>query len=261
MKNEPSTIFDNLSQLAGQDDHDVITLIPGDDEKETPSADVPETLPLLPLRNTVLYPGVILPITAGRDKSIRLLQKVYAGNRVLGVVTQLDADIDDPHPGDLYSVGTMAKIVRMFRMPDGNTTAILQGRKRFRLVKMVSETPFMQANVQELGYTVPKDKLEFEALVATIATEKTRAVKIGLDTDRVTLTVTSPDNGNAVEEVSSEYSSDAMEIGFNAGYLKDILQQMDSDMVELHFADAGAPTLIRKSEDSPALYVLMPMRV
>lgn len=97
--------------------------------------------------------------------------------------------------------------------------------------------------------------------VATIATEKTRAVKIGLDTDRVTLTVTSPDNGNAVEEVSSEYSSDAMEIGFNAGYLKDILQQMDSDMVELHFADAGAPTLIRKSEDSPALYVLMPMRV
>ena len=97
--------------------------------------------------------------------------------------------------------------------------------------------------------------------MATIATEKTRAVKMGLDADKVTLTVTSPDNGNATEEVSGEYGSDSMEIGFNAGYLKDILAQMDADKVELHFADAGAPTLIRKDESSPALYVLMPMRV
>jgi len=97
--------------------------------------------------------------------------------------------------------------------------------------------------------------------VATIATEKTRAVKMGLEADKVTLTVTSPDNGNAAEEVPAQYSSDGLEIGFNAAYLKDILGQIDSDMVELHFADAGAPTLIRKDEGSPALYVLMPMRV
>lgn len=97
--------------------------------------------------------------------------------------------------------------------------------------------------------------------VATIATEKTRAVKMGLDKDKVTLTVTSPDNGTATEEVASEYSSDPLEIGFNAGYLKDILGQIDSDTVEMHLADAGAPTLIRKDENSPALYVLMPMRV
>ena len=84
---------------------------------------------------------------------------------------------------------------------------------------------------------------------------------MGLDTDKVTLTVTSPDNGNAVEEVASQYGADALEIGFNAAYLKDILQQIDSDVVELHFADAGAPTLIRKDEGSAALYVLMPMRV
>ncbi|MBU2341204.1 MAG: DNA polymerase III subunit beta [Alphaproteobacteria bacterium] len=97
--------------------------------------------------------------------------------------------------------------------------------------------------------------------VATIATEKTRAVKMGLEKDKVTLTVTSPDNGTAAEELSAEYSSEPFEIGFNAGYLKDILSQIDSDTVELHLADAGAPTLIRKSEDAPALYVLMPMRV
>ena len=106
-------------------------------------------------------------------------------------------------------------------------------------------------------------RLFFEGVdrVATIATEKTRAVKMGLDKDKVVLSVTSPDNGNAAEEVEAEYSSDGFEIGFNANYLKDILHQIDSDTVELHLADAGAPTLIRKDEGSPALYVLMPMRV
>jgi len=107
----------------------------------------------------------------------------------------------------------------------------------------------------------PKSFHEGVDRVATIATEKTRAVKMGLDRDKVTLTVTSPDNGTATEEVPAEYSSDGFEIGFNAGYLKDILNQIDADTVEIHLADAGAPTLIRKDENSPALYVLMPMRV
>ncbi|TCD05366.1 DNA polymerase III subunit beta [Erythrobacteraceae bacterium CFH 75059] len=97
--------------------------------------------------------------------------------------------------------------------------------------------------------------------VATIATEKTRAVKMGLDNDRVTLSVTSPDNGTAAEELAAEYAADGLEIGFNANYLKDILSQMDSDVVEVHLADAGAPTLIRKNDQASALYVLMPMRV
>ena len=97
--------------------------------------------------------------------------------------------------------------------------------------------------------------------VATIATEKTRAVKMALDTDRVTLSVTSPDNGTASEEVPADYKASGFEIGFNAGYLKDILSQIEGDTVELHLADAGAPTLIRQDDKSPALYVLMPMRV
>ncbi|WP_394268956.1 DNA polymerase III subunit beta [Qipengyuania sp.] len=107
----------------------------------------------------------------------------------------------------------------------------------------------------------PKSFFQGVDRVATIATEKTRAVKMGLDKDRVTLTVTSPDNGTAAEELAAEYGSDPFEIGFNAGYLKDILGQIDSDTVEIHLADAGAPTLIRKDDNSPALYVLMPMRV
>ncbi|AXB77028.1 DNA polymerase III subunit beta [Novosphingobium sp. P6W] len=107
----------------------------------------------------------------------------------------------------------------------------------------------------------PKSFFQGVDRVATIATEKTRAVKMALDTDRVTLSVTSPDNGTAAEEVPAQYGSEGFEIGFNANYLKDILGQIDGDTVELHLADAAAPTLIRKDDKSPALYVLMPMRV
>jgi DNA polymerase-3 subunit beta len=107
----------------------------------------------------------------------------------------------------------------------------------------------------------PKDLFSAVDRVATIATEKTRAVKIGLENDRVTLSVTSPDNGTAAEELPAEYNAESLEIGFNATYLKDILAQIDGDTVEIHLATAGAPTLIREHEASPALYVLMPMRV
>ncbi len=107
----------------------------------------------------------------------------------------------------------------------------------------------------------PRSFYEAVDRVATIATEKTRAVKMGLETDKVTLSVSSPDNGTAAEELAADYGSDGFEIGFNANYLKDILSQIEGDTAELHLADAGAPTLIRKDDKSQALYVLMPMRV
>jgi DNA polymerase-3 subunit beta len=97
--------------------------------------------------------------------------------------------------------------------------------------------------------------------VATIASEKTRAVKMSLDKDKITLSVTSPENGTAAEEVPGDYSSSSFDIGFNARYLLDILGQIDGDTVEVHLADAAAPTLIRENDKAPALYVLMPMRV
>ncbi len=107
----------------------------------------------------------------------------------------------------------------------------------------------------------PKSFMEGVDRVATIASEKTRAVKMALDRDKITLSVTSPENGTAAEEVSGSYESDSFEIGFNAGYLMDILRQVEGDTVEVHLADAAAPTLIRENDKSPALYVLMPMRV
>lgn len=107
----------------------------------------------------------------------------------------------------------------------------------------------------------PKSLMEGVDRVATIASEKTRAVKMAVERDKITLSVTSPENGTATEEVPGEYSSDVIEIGFNARYLMEILQQVEGDTVELHLADAAAPTLIRENDKSPALYVLMPMRV
>jgi DNA polymerase-3 subunit beta len=107
----------------------------------------------------------------------------------------------------------------------------------------------------------PRSFYEGVDRVATIATEKTRAVKMALESDKVTLSVTSPDNGTAAEELAADYGASGLEIGFNANYLKDILSQIEGDTVELHLADAGAPTLIRQNDKAPALYVLMPMRV
>ena len=107
----------------------------------------------------------------------------------------------------------------------------------------------------------PKSFAQGVDRVSTIASEKTRAVKMTVDRDKVTLSVTSPENGTATEEIAADYGSDAIEIGFNAHYLLDILGQIDGDTVEVHLADAAAPTLLRENDKSEALYVLMPMRV
>lgn len=135
----------------------------------------PEVLPVLALKNTVLFPGVVIPITVGRDKSIRAVQKAYDHHRIVAVLSQRDSKVENPNVNDLYDVGTLARIIKLIRMPDGTTTAILQGRRRFRLAKMVSETPYMQGTVEEINYTMPKNKLEFEAIMASI-TDKARQI-------------------------------------------------------------------------------------
>jgi len=135
----------------------------------------PEVLPVLALKNTVLFPGVVIPITVGRDKSIRAVQKAYDHHRIVAVLSQRDSKVENPGVDDLYDVGTLARIIKLIRMPDGTTTAILQGRRRFRLTKMVSETPYMQGTVEEINYIAPKNKLEFEAIMASI-TDKAKQI-------------------------------------------------------------------------------------
>jgi ATP-dependent Lon protease len=130
------------------EDHEYIPLITPEDEEQMDNEHTPEVLPLLPLRNTVLFPGVVIPITVGRDKSIRLVQEANKGNKVIGVVSQTNPDIEEPTFEDLHRIGTQATIMRMLRMPDGSTTVILQGKKRFEITGLVSTDPYFSAQVK-----------------------------------------------------------------------------------------------------------------
>jgi ATP-dependent Lon protease len=170
-------LFDELYAPEGFDEEgEFMPLITVEEEDELSIKDpYPDVLPVLPLKNTVLFPGVVIPITVGRDKSIRAVQKAYEKHRIVAVLSQKDSKIEDPGTLDLFQIGTLARIIKLIKMPDNTITAILQGRKRFRLLNMVTESPYMQGTVEELSYVMPKNKLEFEALAATI-TDKARQI-------------------------------------------------------------------------------------
>ncbi|AEV32564.1 endopeptidase La [Owenweeksia hongkongensis] len=172
-------IFDmdslSLDQVISEDT-EFIPLMTHDDEDNMEKEEVPETLAILPLRNTVLFPGVVIPITAGRDKSIQLLQQANKDKTLIGVVSQKDGNNEDPGKEDIYGVGTVARIVRMFKMPDGNTTVIIQGKKRFEVEEVTEEEPYMKARVTILTEKkVRKDNQKFAALIDSI---KDMALKI-----------------------------------------------------------------------------------
>jgi len=137
---------------------------------------LPDELPILPLRNTVLFPGVVLPISVGRSKSLKLIREVYKRNGVLGTLAQLNPDTDDPGLADLYKVGTVAKILKILEMPDGNTTVIIQGKQRYELLDFVAEEPYHVARVKNLVDARPiGEATEFEAIVESL---KDIAIKI-----------------------------------------------------------------------------------
>lgn len=141
--------------LSDQDipDHEYIPMISAEDEEEMDKVHTPEVLPLLPLRNTVLFPGVVIPITVGRDKSIKLVQEANKGSKIIGVVAQINPDTDEPLFSDLHRIGTQASIMRMLRMPDGSTTVILQGKKRFEIKNVVDTEPYFTAQVVDFPET------------------------------------------------------------------------------------------------------------
>ena len=160
----------NLSQEPMLDeDTDFIPLLSAEDEDNMHAESIPETLSILPLRNTVLFPGVVIPITVGRDKSINLIKDAYKGDRIIGVVTQKNDGIEEPQAEDLHSVGTVAHIIKMLRMPDGNTTVIIQGKKRFRIKEFTQTEPYYKANTERFEETRPdKNDEEFQAIVSSL---------------------------------------------------------------------------------------------
>ena len=130
---------------------------------------LPENLPILPLRNTVLFPGVVIPITVGRDKSIKLVKDAYASDKTIGVIAQKDQNIEDPSFEHLNNIGTVARILKMLRMPDGNTTIIIQGKQKFELEELVQEEPYIRAKVKSVDQIFPKKKDDkFEGLVTSV---------------------------------------------------------------------------------------------
>ncbi|BAU53168.1 endopeptidase La [Mucilaginibacter gotjawali] len=143
-------------------------LMSSEDEEEMNNELLPEVLSILPLRNTVLFPGVVIPITVGRDKSIKLIRDANKGNRMIGVVSQQDVGVEDPTFSQLNKVGTIALIIKMLQMPDGNTTVILQGKKRFVLKEEVQSVPYIKASIEPFKEVKHKDDKEFKAMVSSI---------------------------------------------------------------------------------------------
>jgi ATP-dependent Lon protease len=161
----------SLMQLSGMGDEatEFIPLMSSEDEKKMYKEETPEKLPILPVRNTVLFPGVVIPITVGRDKSLKLIKDAYKGNKIIGVVAQKDQSIEEPLPEHLFEVGTVAKILKMLKMPDGSSTIIIQGIRRIKVKEVVETEPYFTATVEvfEKEEVRPTEK-RFKALVSTI---------------------------------------------------------------------------------------------
>jgi ATP-dependent Lon protease len=150
------------------EDSEFFPLMSTEDEEEMNNEQVPDALPILPLRNTVLFPGVVIPITVGRDKSIKLIRDANKGDRLVGVVAQQDVTVEDPAFDQLHTVGTTALIIKMLQMPDGNTTVILQGKKRFVLKEELQSEPYLKAAIEPFKETTFKEDKEFKAMVSSI---------------------------------------------------------------------------------------------
>ena len=177
MNNPKFLNIDNLSlQHMIDEESELIPLLSPEDEEAMKNEDVPSELPILPLRNTVLFPGVVVPITAGRDQSIKLVKDAHKANKPIGVVAQKNENIENPGINDIFKIGTVANILKMLKMPDGNTMVILQGKKRFEIDDLIKEDPYLIASTKEIKDVVPKknDK-EFSAIIDSI---KDLALKI-----------------------------------------------------------------------------------
>ncbi len=161
--------LDSLSLQDFDENSELIPLMTPEDEEEINKEQLPETLSILSLRNTVLFPGVVIPITAGRDKSIKLINDANNGSKVIGVVSQKDEAVEDPKAGDIYPTGTVARILKVLKMPDGNTTVIIQGKKRFGITEVITEEPYITATVSEVPEARPaKKNKEFNAITESI---------------------------------------------------------------------------------------------
>ncbi|WP_348667751.1 endopeptidase La [uncultured Polaribacter sp.] len=171
--------LDNMSLHSMlNEDSELIPLMTPEDEEIINKESVPEILPILPLRNTVLFPGVVIPITAGRDASIQLIKDANKGDKVIGVVAQRNEDEEEPALKDIHTTGVVAQILRVLKMPDGNTTVIIQGKKRFEIEAIIQDKPYLKATVKEaIEDKEVDDEKEFEAIIESIKEQALEVIK------------------------------------------------------------------------------------
>ncbi len=243
MSNPKFLNIDSLSlQHILDEEAELIPLMTPEDEEEIKNEDVPEVLPILPLRNTVLFPGVVIPITAGRDQSIKLLKQANAGNKTIGVVAQNNESVENPTKKDIYTIGTVARILRMLKMPDGNTMVVIQGKKRFEVGEFLQTEPYITATAKEMVEEYPDENdTEFTAIIDSIRDLAIRIIKENpnLPTEATFAIKNIQSNSFLVNFVSSNMNLEVEEKQelLNINNLKDraleTLKRMDTELQRL----------------------------
>lgn len=178
------SLFENLIVGDYANEGDLIQLITEEEDGQQGTEALKEEIPILSVRNTVLFPGVVIPITVGRQRSIKLVKKAQKGDKLVGVCAQINPNVDDPSWEDIYQVGTVAKIIKMIVLPDGNTTIIIQGKKRFQIEEQVTEDPYFMAKVKYLDENFPKSSKRLKALEESLKEAATRILHLNPEIPR-----------------------------------------------------------------------------
>ena len=167
-----------MSDQADNEENEFIPIITDEEDIDDQKQTFPDVLPILPLRNTVLFPGVIIPITIGREKSLKLVREVYQKNKILGAVSQIDSAIDEPGISDLYKIGTIAQILKILEMPDGSTSVIIQGKRKFKVIDVVSDKPYYLARIELIPDIISDKKDEMHAITASLKDLSLKIIKL-----------------------------------------------------------------------------------
>ncbi|MEP0008353.1 MAG: LON peptidase substrate-binding domain-containing protein, partial [Balneola sp.] len=172
--------FDSFdeSDASFDDFEQAIPLMSEEEEKELTESVIPDELPILPLKNTVLFPGVVVPITVGRDRSLALVKEAYAGDKIIGVVTQKEEDIEEPEDKDLHRIGTMARIIKLIKMPDGSKSIVIQGKSGFEVEEFTQSSPFFKAKVKAFPKEMDIQGVELDASIRNIKETATRIINL-----------------------------------------------------------------------------------
>lgn len=202
-----------------------------DDEEPTKDEVFGEIMPVMPLKNTVLFPGVIIPITVGRDKSMKAILKAHDKDRFIAVLTQLDSKTEDPGFGDLYKTGTIARIVKLLKMPDGSQTVILQGRKRFTLAEAIKEDPYLECKINLKDYVNASNKIEYDAMIKSLHEKSRNIIEL------------SPQIPNEAQLLLRNINNDRFLLNFISSHLSIPIQEKQA-LLEMDKLDQKADKLI-----------------